>query len=280
MVKQYTQRFRRLSAALGLALLVSLSGGFAASAQDGVSGSGSSGSGSGSGSTSGSGETEASQPTTSTTTSESQTTTTETHTSDSSSKVKHDAKKKTKHKTETEHANEIETADSSNDDPVKLHKAGDLLLAKIRHEHKNEAPKTAQGRQKSCEAHKAELTRRLTGIVDRATTGKSKIDSIFEKAQTYGKTLSTTPADYAGLVAAAHTAEGNAAIAVSNLQAVTPSTIVCTDTTAASEVATFRVATSASRDTLKSYRNAVKAVLHSLETTKPTKTTQTEGSQQ
>jgi len=61
------------------------------------------------------------------------------------------------------------------------------------------------------------------------------------------------------------------------LKGVTP-TLDCNNASVASDVATFKTAASDTRDKLKAYRDAVKAVLQALEAVKPATTN--EGSNQ
>ena len=127
--------------------------------------------------------------------------------------------------------------------------------------------RTPEQHKKICEAHKDGLTNKFSHIVTNSQRTQKRIDDIFAKAQTFAQTSGQTPADFDSLVAAAMTAQTNSAASITALQAVTPS-IDCNNTSVASDVATFKAAAQQTRDNLKAYKAAVKAVLKSLQTTK------------
>jgi hypothetical protein len=170
----------------------------------------------------------------------------------------------TETETETEHG---VTAASKHPE---LHQRAAQILAE-RHDTKH----SADAKQKFCVSHKQGLNTKFERITTAAQRTKTRIDDIFNKAQAYQQDKNLNPANYNSLVATANDAQASATAAISELQAVKP-TVDCNSTSVASDVATFKAAAEKTRDSLKSYRQAVKAVLQALRAIKPT----TEGSDQ
>lgn len=129
----------------------------------------------------------------------------------------------------------------------------------------------AKLRQKVCEAHKHSLTTHFGGITTNAQKAQDRIDSIYSKALAYRTAHNLQPTNFASLVATATSAKATSADSVAGLKTAAP-TIDCTSDTVATDVASFKTATATTRDNLKAYRAAVKAVLQSLETVKPATT--------
>ncbi len=154
---------------------------------------------------------------------------------------------------------------------TELHHRGNSIVADMKKQEGK--PKTTEQRQKVCEAHKQGLSNKFSHLVTNSQKIQTKIDGIYAKALAFQQSSGATPTGFADLVATADTAKANAAASIANLQTITP-TIDCNSTSVASDVATFKAAAQQTRDNLKAYKTAVKAVLKALQTTK----TSTEGS--
>ena len=129
--------------------------------------------------------------------------------------------------------------------------------------------------QKRCESHKQGLTTKFSHIVTNSQRIQDRISDVLDKAVAYQQTNNITVANFDNLVAAANTAKANSADAIANLKAVQPS-LDCNNTSVHSDVSVFKTAAAKTRDSLKAYRTAVKAVVQSLKTAK----TGAEGSNQ
>jgi hypothetical protein len=151
---------------------------------------------------------------------------------------------------------------------------GSGKVAEVRADHK---AKTAEERTKVCEAHKQGLTKKFSRIVTNSERIQARIDDILAKAIAYKQDKNLSPANFDSLVATAQTAQATSADSVAALKTATPS-LDCNNTSVATDVAGFKTAAGTTRDNLKAYRTAVKAVLKSLKTAK--KATATEGSNQ
>lgn len=169
----------------------------------------------------------------------------------------------------------VTTAEDTNPEPgddngmhIELHRQGDAMVTELRQQ-RGDKTKTAEQRQKVCEAHKSGLTNKFKRTVTNSQRIQTRIDEVFNKAQTYQQTKNITVANWDSLVASAQTAKAASAASITALQGVTP-TIDCNSTSVASDVATFKTAAGQTRDNLKAYRTAVKALLKALITAKST----------
>ena len=165
-------------------------------------------------------------------------------------------------KTEAEAQSQTDT-DSSH---AELHSQGSQIVAGLEKTHKG---KSAADVQKICTAHKQGLTTKFNAIDTNSQRIQDKIDGIFAEAQAYQKANNLSPANFDSLVTAATAAQTASNASIAALKDVTP-TLDCNSTSVASDVATFKAAASKTRDSLKAYRTAVKAVPQALETAKPT----------
>ena len=172
----------------------------------------------------------------------------------------------TEHGTTTSGTAEVETHEAAGATELR-HKGADSVSGLKQKQAAALKQRTPEQHKKICEAHKDGLTNKFSHIVTNSQRTQKRIDDIFAKAQTFAQTSGQTPADFDSLVAAAMTAQTNSAASITALQAVTPS-IDCNNTSVASDVATFKAAAQQTRDNLKAYKAAVKAVLKSLQTTK------------
>ncbi len=127
--------------------------------------------------------------------------------------------------------------------------------------------------QKRCEAHKQGLTNKFSHIVTNSQRIQDRITGVLTKAQAYQTAHNLPVANFDSLVSTAQAAGATSAASITSLKAVTPS-LDCNNVSVASDVATFKTAAKTTRDDLKAYRTAVKAVLQALEAAKP----DTEGS--
>ncbi len=181
------------------------------------------------------------------------------------------AKPVTKTETETEtndqpgvhEANEPSEVSSS----TELHHRGDTILADMKTKHDEAKTRTPEQRTKACESHKKGLTNKFSHIVTNAQKTQTRIDGIYTKALAFQTSTNAQPAGIESLISIADGAKANSAASIAALKAITP-TIDCNSTSVASDVATFKAAAQQTRDNLKAYRTAVKAVIKALETTK------------
>lgn len=193
--------------------------------------------------------------------------------------LKKQAAENKKHAAEVKEQHQQDAAEVKADG-AELRERGEKLLAEAKKDHKE---KSEAERQKVCENRSKGLTTKFASITKASTGTKSRIDNIFAKAQAYQQSQNVVVANYDTLVAAAQTAQANAASAITVLQGITPNLDCTQPGTTASNVATFKAAAQQTRDSLKSYRQAVKAILQALENAEnvaaPTANT-TEGSAQ
>jgi len=172
---------------------------------------------------------------------------------------------------------EVQVETTSDDDVVvngiQLRHKAVTSLTELRKEHKTQ---TAEQRQKKCEDRKHGLTTKFSRIVSNSQRIQGRIGDVLDKALAYQQSNNLSPAGFDSLVAAAQTAKTTSQAAIDQLKTVQP-TLDCSSGAVAEDVATFKAAAEQTRDSLKTYRTAVKNVLKALEAIKPT---ETEGSQQ
>lgn len=162
--------------------------------------------------------------------------------------------------THQEAENETESGDDSGGQS--LHQKGQALVAQLRQNHKEQSQAE---RQKKCESRQQGLNTKFDHIISNSQRIQTHISDVLDKAVKYQQTNNVT-IDSA-LVPAAQAAKAKSADSISALQATKPS-IDCSNPSVADEVATFKTAAQSTRDSLKAYRDSVKAVLQALENAK------------
>lgn len=129
---------------------------------------------------------------------------------------------------------------------------------------------SAEKRQKSCGARKANLERRMQNAVRHAENHKAVFDKIYARVKSFHDTNKLNAANYDELVAAADTAQTDAANAVNALKTLDVN-VDCASDNLADNISSFREAVKGTRDELKAYRAAIvdviKALNNSLEET-------------
>jgi chromosome segregation ATPase len=142
---------------------------------------------------------------------------------------------------------------------------------------------TQEKRQKSCEARKDSLTKRMDNRVTQAKKHKAVFDKIYARVKTFHDTKQLNVTNYDTLVAAADTAQANAQASIDALQSLDVS-VDCTSQNVADSVSAFQQAVKSTRDSLKTYRSAItdviKAVKTAAGTTEPTSTNTPIGQQE
>jgi hypothetical protein len=125
----------------------------------------------------------------------------------------------------------------------------------LREQFKQEA--TLEQKQKSCEARKANLTKRMSNSVAAAQRHKETFDKIYARVKAFHDSKSLNVANYDNLVANVNKAQQDAVDQVAALKALD----VAVDCTQADSLATnitaFQAAVKSTRDSLKTYRKAI-----------------------
>jgi len=172
--------------------------------------------------------------------------------------------------TTTSAENEQETGDDT------LRAQAKSLLQTERQKGKEHS--TAQ-RQKACEAHKAELTKREANYAAAAQRHLNTFNAIFTKVQAFHDSKQLTVANYDTLVATAKTKQAAAQTAVDELKALDVS-IDCTQSDPASTVAELKTAVKNARTALQDYRAAIKDVIVALKGASTSATSDSTGGDQ
>jgi len=123
--------------------------------------------------------------------------------------------------------------------------------------------RTQEVRQKTCEARKASLDKRMSRLVTQAEKHKSVFDSIYVKVKNFHDSKQLSVANYDTLTVKVDSAQANAAAKIVTLKALDIQ-VDCTQTNVADSVGAFRQAVSDTRDTLKTYRTALKDLISAL----------------
>lgn len=134
------------------------------------------------------------------------------------------------------------------------------LLREVKGNHKGHSP--AQ-RQQYCTAHKQGLEQKLTSLRTNALRFQTKIDNVLSQATSYQQTNNVQLSSYADLLSKAQTAQVASAAAVAALANLAP-TVDCNNTSAASDVATFKTAAEQARSVLMTYRDSVRSLATAL----------------
>jgi hypothetical protein len=175
----------------------------------------------------------------------------------------------------TQVATETETTSTTSDDSGASNPTRQEAEQKVAELKANHKEQTADHRKNVCEAHKQGLTTKFTNIVNNSQKIQDRITGVLDKTVKYKTDNNLSPANFDSLLATAMTAQQTLADSITALKAVTPS-LDCNNVSVATDVATFKTAAKTTRDNLKAYRTAVKAVVKSVLDTKKAD----EGSQQ
>lgn len=139
--------------------------------------------------------------------------------------------------------------------------------------------RTLAVRQKACEARKAGLARRMNNAVEAAQRHQSVFDKIYTRVKDFHDAKNLSTPDYDNLVAAANSAQTDAAAKIAALKALDVS-VDCTQVDSlADNISAFREAVRSTRDSLKDYRKALVNLITALHDTKTSSTSDTEGDQ-
>lgn len=164
----------------------------------------------------------------------------------------------------TEDSTTVTTATTSDDT---IQTSGDALREQARQllaaKRANIKEHTQAQKQKSCEAHKVEINKRVDNYAKAAQRHLDVFNSIFTKVQAFETKKQLDVPTYDALVAAAKTKQAAAQTAVDTLKALDIS-IDCTQPDPATSVATVKTATANARTTLHDYRKAIKDVVVAL----------------
>ncbi|HET6863946.1 MAG TPA: hypothetical protein VFH37_01990 [Candidatus Saccharimonadales bacterium] len=123
--------------------------------------------------------------------------------------------------------------------------------AKLNHQEQTQAQ-----REKVCEIHKTNLTRRMGNAVKVAEQHKTNIDRIYTKVKDFYTSKQLNVTNYSDLTAKVDTAQTNAQTAIDALKALDVN-VDCTSQTVADSVTAFQQAVTNVRDSLKTYRSAL-----------------------
>jgi hypothetical protein len=122
---------------------------------------------------------------------------------------------------------------------------------------------SAEQRKKNCRAAEHGLTKKLSMLQKNSAKFKSQIDSTLQRAIQFKQDNNITTVDYEANLAAAQSAQGQAQSSVAALSSLSIN-LDCSSGSVAQNVATFRAAASQTRSDLKTYRQAVKALIKDL----------------
>jgi hypothetical protein len=132
---------------------------------------------------------------------------------------------------------------------------------------KNEQKTSDSKKRQNCDTEKGGIKTKTATLGTNASRYLEKLDAALQRAEAYQQTKHLTVADWDMLVATATTAQTNATASVAALKALNV-TIDCTQPSVATQVATIKAAATQARTDLKAYKQAVIAVLKTLENTK------------
>jgi ribosomal 50S subunit-associated protein YjgA (DUF615 family) len=118
-------------------------------------------------------------------------------------------------------------------------------------------------RQKSCEARKANLTKRMNRAVLQAEKHKAVFDKIYTRVKDFYVNKQLNVTDYDTLTAAVDEAQTNAQASVDSLKTLDVS-VDCASQNVAEGVGAFREAVKTTRDSLKDYRKSLVDLINSL----------------
>lgn len=136
----------------------------------------------------------------------------------------------------------------------------ELAQQKLQEKRKDVKAHTEAEREKSCNARKASLEKRMANAVTQAERHKKTIDEIYTKVKNFYTTKNLSVANYSTLTANVDTAQANAQASIDALKGLDVN-VDCTSQTVADSVSTFQQAVSSTRDSLKSYRTSLVALI-------------------
>ncbi|HSW78607.1 MAG TPA: hypothetical protein VLF88_01125 [Candidatus Babeliales bacterium] len=122
---------------------------------------------------------------------------------------------------------------------------------------------TQAQRQKSCEARKSSLEKRMTNAVAHAKKHKAVFDKMFTRVQNFYTTKKLNVTDYDSHKANVVTAQTNAQASIDALAALDVN-VDCSSQNVADSVSAFQQAVKTSRDSLKAYRTTLVDLINSL----------------
>lgn len=158
---------------------------------------------------------------------------------------------------------------------TEFHHRGAQLVAELKQSHKH--GKTAEERTKACESHKQGLQTKFSRITANSQRLETKIGVFQTRAAAYQADHSVTVSGWDALVADATAAKSKADDSITAMKALTPS-LDCTNSSVATEVATFKAAAVQVRSDLKDYKTAVKNLFVALQNAKGGDSNAAEGS--
>lgn len=123
--------------------------------------------------------------------------------------------------------------------------------------------KRSEAKQKTCENHKAALTKKVTALTTAGQKALERIDTIYARALDFQEAKQLESAELTSLVAAADQAKASATASVAALQTTAP-VIDCSLTDGRARGEAFQTAGKQARADLQAYRTAVKAYLEAL----------------
>jgi hypothetical protein len=153
-----------------------------------------------------------------------------------------------------------------------------MAQEKVQNEVKTKtSDKSRDQKQKSCDARKANLTKRMANAVTAAQRHKEVFDKIYTKVQNFHDSKNLNVTNYDALKAAADKAQQDAADQIAALKSLDVS-VDCTQTDSlATNITAFQTAVKSTRDSLKAYRKSIVDVITALHgaSTSTTKTPDT-----
>lgn len=160
-------------------------------------------------------------------------------------------------------AQDGQSSDNTTQGVAEAQKSGNLAeqfreqaQARLEQAKQNHQEKTEAERQKSCDARKTALTKRMANAVSQAKRHKAVFDKIYTRVKDFYTTKQLSVSNYADLTAKVDTAAANAQTNIDALAALNVN-VDCTSQTVSSSVDAFQAAVKSSRDSLKAYRASI-----------------------
>jgi hypothetical protein len=185
--------------------------------------------------------------------------------------------------------NNVSTQESDDEplNPIDPQNKGGSLAEKFREqaqEKLQEAKTEHQGKsaaqiQKSCEARKTNLTKRMNRAVTQAKKHKAVFDNIYTKVKDFYAAKQLSVANYADLTAAVDAAQSDAQASIDALSELDVN-VDCTSQTVSTSVSAFRAAVKSTRDSLKTYRKSIVALITAVKGASTSKTDSTNDTEQ
>lgn len=156
-----------------------------------------------------------------------------------------------------------QTSDTASNDTVEQQDGNKLAeefrqaaQAKLEAARANRQEHTQQQREQACSARKTNLTKRMASAVAQAKRHKLVMDGFYTKIKAFYVSKNLSVSNYPTLTAAVDTAQTNAQASIDAL-ATLDVNVDCTSQTVAASISAFQTAESNTRDSLKSYRQAL-----------------------